>query len=133
MKELFVSYKLAKVLKEKGFDEECIAYQNKDGTPQVGSILEVYNVILTRNGNKNYDTIPVPLYQQVIDWFREKHKINIIDNYYPNTKEWGFSVYSLDLTGVELIAHLRKENHSLKYNSSRKAVIAGIEHALKLI
>ena len=62
MKDLFVSYEIALRLKEKGFDEECIARYVNDG---VGPMPEIDNPF-TAN-------LSAPLYQQVIDWLKAKH------------------------------------------------------------
>lgn len=76
MKHLFVSYEIAKTLKEKGFNEECIAYY-------LGSLEfrgTEHDLVLVENEinkleNNWKTTISAPLYQQVIGWFREKHGI----------------------------------------------------------
>lgn len=75
MKHLFVPYELAKQLKEKGYDEICLAiYQRGDNlyaalTPEreIGKtgFGTAYNSLMN-NG------ITAPLYQQVVDWIREK-------------------------------------------------------------
>lgn len=74
MKHLFVPYELALKLKEKGFNEECLSRFFGDKL-----------TITTTFGCKNSDDVPeqfnfkctAPLYQQVIDWFREKHNRQI--------------------------------------------------------
>ena len=67
MKHLFVHYELALLAKEKGFDEECLAYWD-----------ETFNFWLGGSGFSGDKTlIFAPLYQQLVDWFREKHLIAI--------------------------------------------------------
>ncbi len=74
MTELFVSYETAKLLKEKGFDKSCFGgyylYQN---TP---------DLCIYQDENEFSDAkeiiLQAPLYQQAIDWLREKHKIFIM-------------------------------------------------------
>ena len=71
MRDLFVSYELAVKLKEKGFDEPCFGYY-ADGN------WSVFADTTTCNTNSEFGFYPTsPLYQQVIDWFREKHEIEI--------------------------------------------------------
>ena len=80
MKNQFVTYEIALKLKELGFDEPCLATYS-------------YNTQLYDKGKFRIEITPqpfyypdvnplprfilAPLWQQVIDWFREKHKINI--------------------------------------------------------
>ena len=75
MKDLFVPYDIALLAKEKGFKEECFRiYANyyTDNTialiedPDKGELYPSYNWV-----NK----IAAPLYQQLVDWFREKHNL----------------------------------------------------------
>lgn len=72
MEKLFVSKELAVKLKEKGFDEECLAYWSE------GELFaKTSNGI--KSGIKNQDLYPTkylaPTHQQVIDFFREKHNL----------------------------------------------------------
>lgn len=71
MKDLFVPYELAVLAKEKGFKDMCFYYFNKRG-----------ELILDRTYLYEYHSIGeyhtlAPLYQQLVDWFREEHKIQI--------------------------------------------------------
>lgn len=76
MIEQFVTFEIALALKELGFDEECIcvfdSYKNLRGTI-IGSIDGDY-----LKKDKWDSRLPAPLWQQVIDWLREIHKINIL-------------------------------------------------------
>jgi hypothetical protein len=69
MVKQFVTYEIALKLKELGFNEECLA------------VFQIPYKKLTITGNSNVklkmETINAPLYQQVIDWFREKHKYSV--------------------------------------------------------
>jgi len=71
MKKEFITYEIALRLKELGFDEECFMIF-RDGTLKAPALTDWYNHNC-RIGN----TISAPLWQQVIDWFREKHNIHI--------------------------------------------------------
>lgn len=74
MKHLFIPYELAIIAKENGFDEECLG---------IYCISKSYYFSLerTNNNNKNLKGIigwvSAPLCQQMVDWFREKHYIEI--------------------------------------------------------
>lgn len=79
MKHLFVSYELGLILKEKGFNEPCIGYwwdkewlENNDN-----KVKEVFNFCIASKHNELPSRVSAPLYQQVVDWFREKHNLHI--------------------------------------------------------
>lgn len=69
----FVSYEISKQLKEKGFKEPCLAcYDGSEMLSTYSTLFEPknYNV----GGGKNTSA---PLYQEVVDWFRDKHSIDV--------------------------------------------------------
>ena len=82
MKEAYVSYEIAKILKEKGFDEPCSSTYDtavSGGTP----IFYKYDVLhFFPNGMKNSDdkygmVIYAPTHQMACAWLRENHHIFI--------------------------------------------------------
>lgn len=81
MQELFVSYEQALKLRSLGFDEECLArycvvteWEKPTG--------EVRLQISSDCPNNHKTLFKAPLYQQVFDWFREKHNfyVNIFND-----------------------------------------------------
>ncbi len=80
MQKQFVTYEIALKLKELGFDEDCINfYSFYSGIGWSLSLLGVTNedVVEQMVCHHNIKGIKAPLYQQVTDWFREKHNIQI--------------------------------------------------------
>lgn len=75
MKKQFVTYKIALKLKELGFNEKCDAIYNPmfliDGCWQTTNTY-IKNFPKTEEG-----VCAAPLWQQAIDWLREKHQIHI--------------------------------------------------------
>lgn len=79
MKHLFVPYAIALALKEKGFDEPCFGFHY---VYFKGDNVELK---IEPNGRTNAAFIKAdakscclaPVYQQVVDWFRDKHSIYI--------------------------------------------------------
>lgn len=73
MKEQFLDYEHSKMLKEIGFDEECLAMYD-DGRYTLYDPLES-----GLNKNSLFDTrvVCAPLYQQVEQWFLEKFRCHI--------------------------------------------------------
>lgn len=72
MRELFVSYNIASILKDKGFNEQCLATYN------TSKELILHNYILNNVEIKEslLRVFIAPLYQQVIDWLAKEHKIH---------------------------------------------------------
>jgi hypothetical protein len=71
MEKQFCTYEIALKLKELGFNENCIATFGEN---------QVFDL---QDFEQNYDTFPshiiaAPLWQQVIDWFRDKLNIKIV-------------------------------------------------------
>lgn len=90
MKHLFVPYELAKQLKEKGFNEPCLG-------PHFDSKGKFFDSAFRKDENGNLksclhfsDTLFVPIYQQVVDWFRSEYNISIGE--YPSKKHIGFFI-----------------------------------------
>lgn len=95
MKRLLVSYEIAKQLKEKGFAELADHFYSQDGKlyPRIltssdepvdfepDDFYENFNNIEKYEVEGKYQSvISAPLQQQVIDWFRNNHKIHISQN-----------------------------------------------------
>jgi len=114
MKHLFVSYELTLKLKEKGFDEECLGLYYKDGSFAYNPDSDVF--------------VGAPLYQQVIDWFREKHNIYI-------EIKLGIRNNLLYIGEIYTIRDTYKSNIKLTnyFDSYYKALTEAIEETLKLI
>ena len=128
MKEQFVTYEIALKLKEKGFNEPCLAnYCDKDlipyrGYPDEGD--EDSNFSTTVNENKTSLWASAPLWQQVIDWLRTEHNIYLwVYKYYDDEVEK--DLYRFDMKNGGF--------YSSFYNTSEEARQAAIEHALTLI
>lgn len=85
LKDLFVPYDIAIMAKDAGFNEACLGWIAPDGFLSMG-IREVTNSQCTA---ENYSA---PLYQQLIDWFREEHKIHLVpiedNSLYSFTIKW---------------------------------------------
>ena len=92
LKDQFVTYEIALKLKELGFDEDCLGYYNSFNKLEIDRylhpMLKEYSI---PNNNQFINTIIIacPLWQQVIDWFKERHDIHIYTDYYDNL--YGFA------------------------------------------
>lgn len=126
MQRLFVKYELAKLLKEKGFNDNCLGFFNQSK-----------KLIISDNYNDYHLTAPT--FEQVIDWLEEKHQIFIeigvdcttypkfcysVNKFFGNPKdltekEWGWE-------------HPKPENWYL-YKSRKEATEEAIKFSLTLI
>ncbi len=156
MKELFVSYELAKLLKDIGLDEPCFGYYtpmkkwmmegnkfnpephfhgcnwaNSDNTfyfmYKQNSFGDRDAVVKNSGFTKAIHNIAVPLYQQVVNWLRQIHEIEIIiltdDTFHENQFE--FSVYKT-WSNKRLL-------HDNKFDTYNEALDEAIKEALKII
>ncbi len=120
MQHLFLPYNLALIAKEKGFNEPCLGVYDKEHRNHSLHLLYTSSY---KKFEEMY-SLHAPLYQQIIDWFREKHNIHI-------------SVKS-DLARSTAYQYII-ETHSVlnKYgnlgNSYYEALNKAIEEAFKLI
>lgn len=98
--EDFVTFEIAKKLKEKGFKEQCLAYYTKDSdfyyNTSYGS--DVENAFKSFNSRSNHicgKRIDAPIICQVLKWLREEKKIHIGIGYSPR-KKWRYVVMYMD-------------------------------------
>lgn len=68
IKEDYVSYEVAKLLKEKGFDEKTLAYYDDD---------ILCNGFWFEWNRSPLGHISAPTHQMAMDWLREKHQLHI--------------------------------------------------------
>jgi hypothetical protein len=135
MKEQFVTYDIALKLKELGFNEKCFAEYNESKV-----LLYLYPHECF-HGYCNIDdfepfadilSIKAPLYQQVIDWLREKHDlhINVITRYHElyNKRYWQFTIFRISQPNNN-----RVEESDFMYDTFDKNIKQAILKAIELI
>ena len=80
MKKEFATYEIALKLKELGFNEDCFGY----------FVINLQELIIVNTKKHKSDWyISTPLWQQVIDWFREEHNIHLAVTSYTNPSKIG--------------------------------------------
>ena len=128
--EDYVSYEIAKLLKEKGFDCACKVWYS-EYTSQFGG--EKYTSIEFDNHNKfneNYKFIcSAPTHQMALKWLREVHRIEthivLSELNADNSRKYMFDIYSSDINRD--FDSVQKEG----FNSYEQAVEAAILYILK--
>lgn len=122
--EDFVSFDLAKKLKEKGFRIPCRAHYNS----LVGDVLS-FNITVGNIRGSNVKCLndasniytDAPSISQVLKWLREEKEIMVSPIYSPNTSKWYCVVVNADSL----------EQYKLSLSDSYElAALAGIEYVL---
>ena len=142
MKEQVITFKTAKLAKEKGFNELVIHYYTPKGycTESEGYRTERLVESNWNNGQGNYPTMPkdvscsAPTQYLLQRWLREKHNIHM---YIIADKPYSFSENKdLDVIWIcSLYKPLLIEYGNLKqeYKTYEEALEAGLQAALELI
>ena len=101
MDKEFVPYELSLDMKELGFDEPCFTFYPKEGKMgfdgKYHSIKEGYrnstvNDIWIKRYKKDFECVAAPTFSQAFRWFREKHKLLGVPQYFTG----GFYCYTVN-------------------------------------
>lgn len=123
--EDYVTYKVAKLLKEKGYNCPCKHYYRHDSKNIFESNWFLYN-------NINYDIVEctAPKLEDVSKWLREKH--NLYVNVYIYNFKWTVDInrnMDCNINSLEAISY----GGCGYFDSYEEALSEGIKEALKLI
>lgn len=123
MKHLFLSYELSLLAKEKGFNEKCIAFYEPDFC-----FIWDQDEKPIKNNKKYPNCLIAPMYQQIIDWFREKYKLDISLSINGDSDTvYAYRVYNT------FYPHLRRAGDGDETWEYYKCMNMAIEAAFKLI
>lgn len=126
--EDYVSYEVAKLLKEKGFDEYYPLWYNLD-RPLEGPFF--YKEI-GWYGHNSYEyngkrIVSAPTLQMAIKWLREVHKINI-----DIKSRWKLNPYKIDYYYFVLhYKNVPSDSFIIKFDSYEEAVEAALKYCLE--
>lgn len=131
----FCNYELSLLTKEHGFDEECLGhYTSEKELLTVINYSEVDANILDmikKNFNSSgymKEMCKAPLYQQLTQWFREKHGIHIHICYFIETIKWNADIY--DISKEYSLMNIPM---SLQSNTYQEALTQALFESFKLI
>jgi hypothetical protein len=135
MKEQFVTYEIGLKLKEIGFNEECMAGYLLQTATLFSDIPHTLDGNIHKNSEGSFTC--APLWQQVIDWFREKCEIEIIVEKGPDDIGYSYHIYyKTDGKYRELSGFGHHEEVEIEYDhyyARKKAIEHGLKlHTLKL-
>ena len=129
--EDYVSFEVAKLLKEKGFNEKCVAYYPQCITP----------IKLTFGGRVNYNSsnkfkmlppISAPTHQMAMKWLMEAH--NIMVSPYALSLGYYFEIFDLstrDITGCKPLYQVGVPSKEYVLSTYEEAVEVGIKYVLE--
>ena len=136
MKEQFCTYEIAKQLKEFGFNERCFGCWENNTEYGIPFIVG-HDLATPEYYNLKKGCIAAPLWQQVIDWFRETHDIDIVIT--PDSSS-GHRIparkYFITLwkyyNGLNVQPEIIRENNKILYfvnpkNAREQAILKAIE------
>lgn len=76
--ELFATFELSKLAKEKGFDEDCFCFfEINDGKAYVEEFVYYEDERKNSNSYSDYKFCTAPLYDQLTNWLRDMKDIDI--------------------------------------------------------
>lgn len=123
--ENYVSFEVAKLLKEKGFDENTNC-QYPVGGIHIGEVGE-YNITDRSRNHENY--IPAPTLQMTMKWLRQTYKLQVI--IYPFDCEdgifWAYKIFSIEQECLEV----NRSDTRVGYNSYEQSCEAAIQYCLQ--
>jgi len=130
IKESYVSFKTAKLLKEKGFDEPCYLGYNKNGE---------YFPTGGRNNSQiiqpDFCFICCPTLQMAMKWLREVHNIHInLDIHwlhFANKNGWMYIIVRILENGTEFVDAKGDSNDQHFYSTYEEACETAIQYSLK--
>ena len=134
--EDYVSFKIAKLLKEKGFDEYCKSVYHVGSICSVTSLgyhnNEGYGEVIEEKQNSDFgkydNAISAPTLQMVMKWLREVHKLYIVIRPYV-TEEGFFSLFDIkSLKEKEIVVNLRSKTG---FNTYEEACESAIKYCLE--
>ncbi len=132
MKSEFVSFEIAKLANDNSFDEACLAFYSSDTTEFI--LMSGYvQGRSTTNDLSSLDYVYVaPLHQQLLHWFREKHKLFINVNF---DDEWWSGVFILPDCQFSNLEWIKTEglNGSTYFKTYKEALEHGFKQAFKII
>ncbi len=126
MKHLFVSYDIARLLKENGFDEECLCYYDHSTSLQFKRDMRINASGIKRIDCHESNTL-APIYQQVVDWLRTR---NVLIEIVP-LDDWNNWIYKMVGEGA-MEPFFEFDWNKIEYKTYYEALNAAIEEALKL-
>lgn len=128
--EDYVSFETAKLLKEKGFDENCSRSYVKDKLAVSQGFNNSYYT--TMYSDASYRPVSAPTLQMAMKWLRENFNMDPVP--YATSIGWYFEVFDLtqrDITGCALLYQVGIPSKEKMLETYEEACEAGIMYCLE--
>lgn len=121
--EDYVSFETAKLLKEKGFDENTpVNYFVGDDKPR-GCV--VGEMIYHKRGEEDAHLIACPTLQMTMKWLRKNYNIHIEPRYFPMPNIYRYVIIHSSFTNKNI------DSHPQYFNTYEQACESGIKYCLE--
>lgn len=119
MEKEFVTYQIAKALKELGFDEPCLMYVHmRFGSPGHSDEPILAKTLKTTNGGLasiyHHNWITLPLWQQAIDFVHKAMELKFGHEIEMSLFSDGCGTWIFDLPSLNIVSFTSKEDAILK-------------------
>lgn len=135
----YVSFELAKLLKDKGYDGFCLAHYDKDGNFHFNEIEEgcdinLFDILRCYNFDSEYIFFDAPRLPDLINWLLVEHDM-LVNVFFEVDNEgkgyFSYLVHDISLKNGQLEIVITSKGE--KYNSRNEATIKVIERILNKI
>ena len=136
MKHLFVPYEIAILAKNKGFNDLCIKYIFTGNTGTGTDTTHYVSIDDQECYNDDSQTISVPMYQQLIDWFFDNKNIivEICSLYVFNGgSEIKWMIKISNKYGITFIDGNNTVDEEFIYSNKKEALDKALEEAFRRI
>lgn len=123
--EDYVSYEVAKLLKEKGFNEICSRYYNS----QFNEMRTVGDICMMNWNSISDEYISIPTLQMAMKWLREEYKIFICIVFLEEPDMYGFTIE--DTLSKKYLATSKNDGHQTYEEACEAAIMYCLENLIK--
>ena len=124
--EDYCSFEVAKLLKEKGFDELCIFKYSSEGVRmKAGVAIDEW-----QNSELDDDEYSCPSHAMAMKWLREVHKVLIVIDAY-HADHWEGYIDSFEISIYSHASTIIVPNEIAHYTDYEEAVEAALKYSLE--
>ena len=127
MKEDYVSFEIAKLLKEKGFDESCDQKYDDEGYLSFNHI----GYINAEKPTEDFSAL-APTHQMAMKWLREEHKVFIyVEPFITTSGLEGYNPYCTKIGGEFMWINPLRKYSNTSSDTYEEAVESAIKYCLE--
>lgn len=134
MKKYFLDYEKSLELKQLGFDEECLAFYNRNN--KLVSIQQQSDKVFNTTNNITGVRVVAPLIQQVKEWLRKKHNWEVIvaPRFYGDGSLWYcYEIICTTRNTIETLNDNLFKGAFQLYKTYKEAELEAIRECIKII